>query len=203
VSSLSCRESCRAAHSGHSQLMGGCLGCLGKGGDELPPAFDPVIGLCDKLKAPSVQVNGMTVSGTGSIMGDSPILQDKGYFEVTIRASGTFAVGVATRETPLGGVLSQEKAATAWTLTSSMQGLPPLPPGSTLGIALDQGDYPVQVYFYLDGKVVHQISGIRGEVLPVFSVADGAELVPNFGGAEYAQGMPLGFQGIIKSMSLL
>ena len=34
-----------------------------------------------------------------------------------------------------------------------MQGLPPLPPGSTLGIALDQGDYPVQVYFYLDDKV--------------------------------------------------
>ena len=52
-------------------------------------------------------------------------------------------------------------------------------------------------------QVVHQISGIRGEVLPVFSVADGAELEPNFGGAAYAQGMPLGFQGIIKSMSLL
>ena len=84
-----------------------------------------------------------------------------------------------------------------------MQGLPRLRPGSTLGIALDQGDYPVQVYFYLEGKVVHQISGIRGEVLPCFSVADGAVLEPNFGGSAYAQGMPLGFQGIIKSMSLL
>ena len=31
----------------------------------------------------------------------------------------------------------------------------------------------------------------------------GAQLVPNFGGVPYAQGMPLGFQGIIKSMSLL
>ena len=72
-----------------------------------------------------------------------------------------------------------------------------------IGIALDQGDYPVQVYFYLDGKVVHQISGIRGEVMPAFSVANGAVVEPNFGGKPYAQGMPMGFQGIIKSMSLL
>lgn len=45
------------------------------------------------------------------------------------------------------------QAATAWTLTSSMQGLPPVREGAVLGIALDQGDYPVQIYFYLDGKV--------------------------------------------------
>ena len=65
------------------------------------------------------------------------------------------------------------------------------------------GDFPVQIYFYLDGKVVHQISGIRGEVLPSFSVANGAVLEANFGGKSYVQGMPMGFQGIIKSMSLL
>jgi len=100
-------------------------------------------------------------------------------------------------------VLSQEKVATAWTLTSSMQGLPSLPAGSTLGVALDQGDFPVQVYFYLDSKVVHQVSGIRGEVLPAFSVANGAVLEANFGSKPYGQGMPMGFQGIIKSMSLL
>ena len=47
------------------------------------------------------------------------------------------------------------------------------------------------------------MSGIRGEVLPGFSVSEGAALEANFGGKAYAQGMPLGFQGIIKSMSLL
>ena len=57
--------------------------------------------------------------------------------------------------------------------------------------------------FYKDGKVVHQLSGIRGEVLPVFSVADGAVLQPNFGGSAYASTRPIGFQGIIKSMNLL
>ena len=52
-------------------------------------------------------------------------------------------------------------------------------------------------------QVVHQVSGIRGEVLPAFSVANGAVLEPNFGSKPYSQGMPQGFQGIIKSMSLL
>ena len=83
-------------------------------------------------------------------------LQDKGYFEVTVHTEGSFAVGVATKDTALGGVLSQEKVATAWTLTSSLKALPPLPAGSTLGVALDQGDFPVQVYFYLDSKVCCQ-----------------------------------------------
>lgn len=60
-----------------------------------------------------------------------------------------------------------------------------------------------QVYFYRNGKVIHQLSGIRGEVLPCFSVGEGAVIEANFGGKDYAQGMPNGFQGIIKSMSLL
>jgi len=161
----------------------GC--CFGKRDDELPPAFDPTIGLCEKLKAPGVTVNGLQISGTGSILGDSPVLQDKGYFEVTLVSEGTWSVGVATRDTALEGVLSQEKTATAWTLVSGMDGLPPLSPGVTLGVALDQGDYPVQIYFYLDGKVVHQISGIRGEVLPAFSISSGAVLEPNFGSKPY------------------
>ena len=33
--------------------------------------------------------------------------QDKAYFEVTIVHPGTFAVGLATKETPLDSVLSQ------------------------------------------------------------------------------------------------
>lgn len=84
-----------------------------------------------------------------------------------------------------------------------MQGIPAIAVGETIGVALDQGDYPVNVYFYRDGAVAHQMSGIRGEVLPAFSVGDGAVLEVNFGAKDYAMGMPTGFQGIIKSMSLL
>ena len=95
------------------------------------------------------------------------------------------------------------QVATAWTLTNAQQGVPPLAVGDTVGVAFDQGDYPVQLYFYRDGKVVHQLSGIRGEVFAVFGVADGAAIEPNFGGKPYSHGMPPGFQGIIKSMNLL
>eukprot|EP00966_Prymnesium_polylepis_P214985 4979243-Prymnesium_polylepis.1 len=51
----------------------GC--CFGKNSEELPPAFDPVIGLSEKLKAPAVEVAGSVISGSGSILGDSPVLQ--------------------------------------------------------------------------------------------------------------------------------
>jgi len=167
----------------------------------MQPAFDPVIGLCDKMKAEGVTVKGLAISGEGSVMGDSPVLQDKAYFEVTLVEPGSWSVGVATRETPLEGLLSQEKSPTAWTLTSS--GSVALGPGEVLGVAFDQGDYPVQLYFYKKGRQVHQLSGVRGEVLPVFSVADGAVLEPNFGGNPYAERVPSGYPGIIKSMSLL
>ncbi len=53
------------------------------------------------------------------------------------------------------------------------------------------------------GKVVHTLSGVRGEVYPAFSVGEGAVLEPNFGGKSYAYEVPAGFQGIIKTMSLL
>ena len=42
--------------------------------------------------------------------------------------------------------------------------------------------------------MIHQISGIRGEVWPAFSVSGGAELEANFGAKDYAVGIPSGFQ---------
>jgi len=215
----------------------GC--CFGKAdAEDAHPAFDPVIGLCEKARGPNVRVESGAVSGSGSILGDSAVLQDKCYFEATILAEGPWAIGFATRDTELDGMLSQDKVSSAWTLTSSLAGLPPIGLGDVVGVALDQGDYPVQVYFYLKGRVIHTMSGIRGEVCPAFSVGDGARLQcvprtrprptparlpalsgprpapprprpapcagrPNFGSTDYAQGMPAGFQGIIKSMSLL
>lgn len=89
--------------------MGNLCPCFTKSESELPPAFDPVIGLSANFKGSQITVDGMTVSGTGSIFGDSPLLQDKAYFEMTLVKAGVFAVGVATRDTPLEGVLSQEK----------------------------------------------------------------------------------------------
>ena len=74
---------------GICSVIMGC--CFGKRDDELPPAFDPTIGLCEKLKGPGLTVTGLQVSGVGSILGDSPVLQDKGYFEVRTTRAGTLA----------------------------------------------------------------------------------------------------------------
>lgn len=151
---------------------------------------------------PEVKVSGRNISGTGSVLGDSPVLQDKGYFEAKVLSPGSFAIGVAIKDSPLDGVLSPDKAANAWTITHNQSGVGPVAAGDVLGCAIDQADYPVQVYFYKGSTLVHQVSGIRGEVLPVFSVADGAELEANFGHSEYAF-MPNGFQGLIRVVSML
>ena len=174
--------------------------CWAQEPDEAPtePSF---IGLSSTLKAGTVTIEADTkVCGEGSALGDAPILQDKGYFEARVVSAGRFAVGVATKGSPLDGVL--EKAATAWTITSDHANAPAV--GEVVGVAVDQADYPVQVYFYSGGKLIHQLSGVRGEVLPAFSVSDGASLDVNFGSREpWAQPMPPGFEGIIKSISLL
>merc|ERR1712060_349511 len=176
--------------------MGCCFSsaCSEEPGEQ---AFEPLIGLSEKHKAQSLTVDGSTISGTGSVLGDSPILQDKSYFEASVVKGGTFAMGVATKDTPLDGVLT-DKVSSAWMLTNSTS----IGEGDTLGCALDQADYPVQVYFYKSNQLVQQLSGVRGEVMPAFSVADGAVLSANFGGSEYAS-LPPGFQGIIKCKSLL
>ena len=88
------------------------MGCCTSKDEDLPPPFNPIIGLSDKMLAEGVTREGLTISGTGSIMGDSPILQDKAYFEVTVVRPGTFAVGVATKDVALDGVLSQDKVCT-------------------------------------------------------------------------------------------
>ena len=59
---------------------------------------------------------------------------------------------LSTRTSSARSRLSREvptpEAASAWTLTSSLQALGPVERGDVIGVALDQGDYLMQVYFY-------------------------------------------------------
>ena len=155
--------------------------------------------LSDTQKGPGVVLTGNNISGEDTVLGDSPVLQDKGYFECRVGATGRFAIGVASKGVPLDGVLSDGKS---WVITHDHENAPAA--GEVVGVALDQADYPVQLYFYKGGRLIHQISGIRGEVLPAFSVGGGASLDANFGSKEpWANTVPAGFEGLIKSMSLL
>lgn len=121
--------------------MGCCFSAEGR--DEEPKPLPPV-SLSEQQHGPGVIISNRTISGTGSVLGDSPILQDKGYFEATIIAPGTFAIGVAAKDSNLDGVLSPDKASSAWTITNNQPGIPPLAVGDVIGCAIDQADYPVQ-----------------------------------------------------------
>lgn len=66
------------------------------------------------------------------------MLQDKGYFEAKVLAPGSFAIGVAIKDSPLDGVLSPDKAANAWTITHNQSGVGPVAAGDVLGCAIDQ-----------------------------------------------------------------
>ena len=44
---------------------------------------------------------------------------------------------------------------------------------------------------------------VAPQVLPAFGVSDGASLEANFGGSDYVNGIPAGFQGIIKATSIM
>lgn len=44
---------------------------------------------------------GQRVCGAGAALGNAPLVQSKAYFEVKIQQSGTWSVGIATRQTDL------------------------------------------------------------------------------------------------------
>lgn len=44
---------------------------------------------------------GQRVCGSGGALGNAPLVQSKSYFEVKIQQSGSWAIGLATRQTNL------------------------------------------------------------------------------------------------------
>lgn len=44
---------------------------------------------------------GHRVCGAGAVLGNAPLVQSKSYFEVKVQQGGTWAIGLATRQTNL------------------------------------------------------------------------------------------------------
>uniref|UniRef100_A0A6P7FUL4 SPRY domain-containing protein 7 n=1 Tax=Diabrotica virgifera virgifera TaxID=50390 RepID=A0A6P7FUL4_DIAVI len=42
---------------------------------------------------------GLRLCGSGAVLGNAPLVQSKSYFEVKVQQNGTWAVGLATRQT--------------------------------------------------------------------------------------------------------
>merc|ERR1711924_68847 len=89
--------------------------------------------------------------------------------------TGTFAVGVARKGTSKLPALGYDEQ--SWALRSDLDGVK-FEKGDVMGAAFDQSVFPTTLSFYKNGAKIddRDITGIRGEVLPAVSVADGAVL---------------------------
>ena len=192
-----------------------CCGCCGSVGDDgLASAQDDVIddavALSEKRsdRSGSLHIDGLHVSGTGQIRADQCVLQDKGYWEVTIGhigPGGAISVGVVAPAHALGDSLSEDGADGASWALHSMSLSEPLQAGDIIGVVLDQGDYPVRLAFSLNGTQVRELRGPVAEATPILALdgpAPGVALTANFGQKPLAH-KPRGFDGLLRSRSII
>ena len=185
-----------------------CGPCLGDGDGPSPdPSASTAALLSTKRKSGKVKISAMQASSSGSaqIFCEQSVLQDRAYWEVTVESTGKsgIAVGVASADHEPGAALGGGgDAPTSWSIAS--RELPtPLQAGDVIGVALDQGDYPVSLRFYQNGLPVTEQRGPVTESTPVIELSDGAKVVCNFGAGSWMHKPVSGFRGIIKSRSLL
>jgi len=160
--------------------------------------------------------NGTRVSGTGAVLANSTLAQDKSYFEIKIISEGEFCVGIATRECDINTQLGKD--AFSWVLDSDGSILhrnsmlqntqENFSQGDVIGVAFDQSDLRL-LNFYVNGAELMlekrpAITGIKGEVYPAISVQGAAVLEANFGERKWSFVPPPGFEnGVIAERSLL
>ena len=152
------------------------------------------------LTAPS------TVSGTGTILGNSQLLQNKTYFEVQLLTAGAYSIGLTcnTRDAldqplharPQSYALSSDKVA------------PPLQPNDTVGVWYDLSGVKAVLSFTRNGvkEPSWSVSGVKGDVYPAVSVAGGAVLRAVFQTAEFKYGeqaKAAGFEAPIRVRSVM
>jgi len=171
--------------------------------------IEDAVALSETARSGKISVSGLHVSGAGQIMADQCILQDKSYWEVTVGqlGAGAFAVGVAAPAHSLGDEVSEDGSSGASWVLHSRSLTAPLEDGDVVGVAMDQGDYPVRLLFYLNGVVVRDVRGPVAEATPIISLegpSPGVALTANFGQRPF-QHKPKsqGFEGLLRSRSLI
>ena len=76
--------------------------------------------------------------------------------------------------------------------------------GDVLGVTLDQSDFPVKLRFYVNGTLYHEVRGPSADATPVVELHDAESAAAvNFGTFTFEVSPPPGFDGIIKTRSIL
>ncbi|KAF5295410.1 hypothetical protein FQA39_LY13071 [Lamprigera yunnana] len=161
---------------------------------------------------------GQRVCGAGAALGNAPLVQSKSYFEVKIQQAGSWAIGLATRQTDLSltqGGMDQF----SWALGSdhvvrhnkqdlyrigvsgsngnSINSVAPQE-GDLVGVSYDH----IQLKFYVNGEEIEfPVVNVKGTVYPALYVDDGAILDIIF--ENFNNTPPSGFEKIMLEQSLL
>lgn len=120
------------------------------------------------------------VSGNGTCLANAVLIQTRAYWEITLLEKGTFWIGVCQRskdalEKQLG------ERANSWGLFSGPGG-EAYKPGDVISVSYDLSGIRAVMLFKLNGVAMDaKVDGIKGDVYPAVSVADGAVLQANFG----------------------
>eukprot|EP00118_Oscarella_pearsei_P026031 m.309262 g.309262 ORF g.309262 m.309262 type:complete len:192 (+) comp45919_c0_seq1:37-612(+) len=150
---------------------------------------------------------GKRVCGTGATLANAPIVQNKAYFEMKIQSGGVWGVGLATDKSKLD-VVPLGKDGQSWVLRSDgsvchnddvMHKVNPVPvEGDVVSCSYDH----VEFNLFLNGKSLQcPVTGIRGQVFPIFYVDDGAILDVAF--ADFSFPPPDGFERIMFEKNIL
>ncbi|XP_019879448.1 SPRY domain-containing protein 7 [Aethina tumida] len=159
---------------------------------------------------------GQRVCGAGAALGNAPLVQSKAYFEVKVQQSGSWSVGLATRQTDLS-LTQGGMDEFSWTLghdhilrhnkqeqykinisNGAVGEIQSIQEGDIIGVAFDH----IQLKFFVNGvEIDHAITNVKGTVYPALYVDDGAILdiiLENFNHTP-----PAGFDKIMLEQSLL
>ena len=147
-----------------------------------------------------------TVSGTGTILGNSQLLQNKTYFEAHLTTPATFAIGLtANTRDELDKPLHARPQSYA---LSSDRITPPPESGDTIGVWYDLSGVKAVLGFSRNGVRENgwSVVGVKGDVYPAVSVADGSVLRLVFKADELKysqQAKAAGFEAAIRVRSVM
>lgn len=120
---------------------------------------------------------------------------------MTIERVEGLSLGVASGDHTLGSALGDNR--TTWVLHASTL-KPGLRAGDVIGVSLDQSDFPVSLKFFRNGVQCADLRGPSAEPTAILQLSGADDRVRvNFGGLPFAHPPPHGFEGIIRSRSIL
>eukprot|EP00123_Amoebidium_parasiticum_P005043 comp16287_c0_seq1/m.14053 comp16287_c0_seq1/g.14053 ORF comp16287_c0_seq1/g.14053 comp16287_c0_seq1/m.14053 type:complete len:193 (-) comp16287_c0_seq1:230-808(-) len=152
--------------------------------------------------------NGLRLCGSGGVLANAPLVQNKSYFEMKLQATGRWGLGVATRQEdleklPLGAsdrswVLRSDGAVVHNGETYSVVDGPAFQEGDVLACSYDH----VELQFFHNGRNLNcPVMTVRGHIYPVFYVDDGAIVDVAF--RDFTHQPPMGYDQIMFEQSIL